>query len=192
MLTYLLDTNIIIYTLKNRPQQVKRRFQNHHGRMCISAVTLGELVFGAEHSQQVERNLADIEAMVARLEVLPFDNKAAYHFGQIRAALYRTGPPSQEIGRGLEASPARPPNVAGDPKRSEGPPSQTIGRGLEASPARPPGVAGDPKRSEGPPIGPYDMMIAGQARAFGLILVTNNKKEFERVPGLVLEDWSEA
>ena len=35
-------------------------------------------------------------------------------------------------------------------------------------------------------------MIAGQARALGLILVTNNVKEFERVPGLVLEDWSEA
>jgi len=43
----------------------------------------------------------------------------------------------------------------------------------------------------GQPIGPYDMMIAGQARAAGLILVTNNKKEFERAPGLVLEDWSE-
>jgi tRNA(fMet)-specific endonuclease VapC len=36
------------------------------------------------------------------------------------------------------------------------------------------------------------MMIAGQARAIGLILVTNNVKEFERVPGLLLEDWSEA
>jgi len=90
-------------------------------------------VFGAEYSQQVERNLADIEAMFARLEVLPLEDKAAYHFGQIRAALYRTG------------------------------------------------------RA----IGPYDMMIAGQARALGLILVTNNVKEFERVPGLVLEDWSE-
>jgi len=134
MLKYLLDTNIVIYTLKNRPEQVKRRFKDHHGRMGISAVTLGELVLGAEHSQQVERNLADIEAMVARLEVMPFEDKAAYHFGQIRAALYR----------------------------------------------------------KGQPIGPYDMMIAGQARAFGLTLVTNNVKEFERVPGLVLEDWSEA
>ena len=102
--------------------------------MGISAVTLGELVFGAEHSKQVERNLADIVAMVARLEMLPFDNPAAYHFGQIRAALYRTGQP----------------------------------------------------------IGPYDMMIAGHARAIGLILVTNNVKEFERVPGLLLEDWSKA
>jgi len=131
MLKYLLDTNIVIYTMKNRPQQVKRRFQQHHGRMGISTVTLGELVFGAEHSQQVERNLADLEAFAARLEVLPFDNKAAYHFGQIRAALYRAGRP----------------------------------------------------------IGPYDMMIAGQARASGLKLVTNNVKEFERVPGLLVEDW---
>ena len=134
MLKYLLDTNIIIYTMKNRPQQVKRRFEQHPGRMGISTVTLGELVFGAERSQQVERNLADIEALAARLEVLPFDNRAAYHFGQIRAVLY------------------------------------SIGR----------------------PIGPYDMMIAGQARALGLILVTNNTKEFKRVPGLLLEDWTKA
>ena len=36
MLKYLLDTNIVIYTIKNRPLQVKRRFQQHHGRMGIS------------------------------------------------------------------------------------------------------------------------------------------------------------
>ena len=133
MLKYLLDTNMVIYTMKKRPQQVKKRFQQHNGQMCISAVTLGELVFGAEHSQQVERNLADIEAMVARLDVLPFDSKGAYHFGQIRAALYAMGEP----------------------------------------------------------IGPYDMMIAGHARAYGLILVTNNVNEFARVPGLLVENWIE-
>ena len=93
MLKYMLDTNIVIYTMKNRPQTVKRRFQKHQGRMAISTVTLGELVFGAEHSQQVERNLADIESMVARLDVLPFEQSAAYHFGQIRAGLYGMGKP---------------------------------------------------------------------------------------------------
>jgi len=93
MLKYMLDTNIVIYTMKNRPQTVKQHFQRHHGRMAVSTVTLGELVFGAEHSQQVERNLADIEAMMARLDVLPFDESAAYHFGQIRAALYGLGKP---------------------------------------------------------------------------------------------------
>jgi len=131
MLKYLLDTNIVIYTMKNRPEKVRKLFNQHKGQMCISAITLGELVFGAEHSQQVERNLADIESMAARLEVLPFSYKEAYHFGQIRAELY----------------------------------------------------------SAGKPIGPYDMMIAGHARASGLILVTNNINEFKRVQGLLLENW---
>lgn len=42
---------------------------------------------------------------------------------------------------------------------------------------------------QGTPIGPYDVLIAGQAVARCLPLVTNNVKEFDRVPGLVLEDW---
>jgi len=132
VLKYMLDTNIVIYTIKKRPKQVRRIFKQHKGQMCISIITLGELVFGAEHSQQVERNLADIEGMVARLEVLPFNGKAAYHFGRIRAELYSTGQP----------------------------------------------------------IGPCDMMIAGHARASGLILATNNVKEFVRIPGLLLENWA--
>lgn len=43
----------------------------------------------------------------------------------------------------------------------------------------------------GTPIGPLDMLIAGHARAERLVLVTNNVKEFERVPGLVIENWAE-
>ena len=133
MLKYLLNTNIVIYTMKNRPQRVRRYFKEKQGRMAISTVSLGELVFGAERSQHVERNLADIEALTARLDVLPFNNSAAYHFGQIRAELYQ----------------------------------------------------------KGNPIGPYDMMIAGHARAQGLTLVTNNIREFERVQGLRFENWVE-
>ena len=38
-------------------------------------------------------------------------------------------------------------------------------------------------------IGPYDLMLAGQALALGMVLVTHNIKEFQRVPGLMLEDW---
>ena len=131
MLKYMLDTNIVIYTMKNRPRKVRELFNQHHGQLCISTVTLGELVFGAEYSGQVERNLADIEMMSARLEILNFDSGASYHFGQIRAQLYKIGQP----------------------------------------------------------IGPYDMMIAGHARSAGLILVTNNQKEFNRVSGLRCENW---
>jgi|SRR5690625_329830 len=43
---------------------------------------------------------------------------------------------------------------------------------------------------QGSPIGPYDVLIAGQARARRLTLVTNNSREFSRVRGLVVEDWS--
>jgi tRNA(fMet)-specific endonuclease VapC len=44
-------------------------------------------------------------------------------------------------------------------------------------------------RKLGMPIGPYDGMIAGHARSRGLIVVTNNRREFMRVPGLRVEDW---
>ena len=42
----------------------------------------------------------------------------------------------------------------------------------------------------GSPIGAYDLMIAGQARALGLTLVTNYEREFKRVPGLMVENWN--
>lgn len=45
---------------------------------------------------------------------------------------------------------------------------------------------------QGTPIGPYDVLIAGLAKARGLALVTNNTGEFERVAGLQVEDWTAA
>ena len=87
MLKYMLDTNIVIYTMKNRPSSVREAFKKHDGQMCISSVTLGELVYGAEKSNAPEKNLADIEGLTARLELMPFDAHAAAHFGQVRAAL---------------------------------------------------------------------------------------------------------
>ena len=131
MLKYLLDTNIVIYTIKNRPRRVRERFTRHQGQLAISSVTLMELVYGAEKSPQPERNLRDIDGLAARLDVLPYDAAAATHTGQIRAELAR----------------------------------------------------------QGTPIGPYDQMIAGHARALGLILVSNAAAEFGRVPGLRLENW---
>lgn len=44
-------------------------------------------------------------------------------------------------------------------------------------------------QKQGKPIGPYDQMIAGHARSLGLVLVTNNEREFARVPGLRIENW---
>ena len=131
MLKYMLDTNICIFTIKNRPPLVREVFKQHHGQMCISTVTLMELIYGAEKSLSPERNLAEVEGFAARLDVLSYDRDAAVHTGQLRAELARAGTP----------------------------------------------------------IGPYDQMIAGHSRSEGLILVTNNLREFDRVPGLRIEDW---
>lgn len=46
-------------------------------------------------------------------------------------------------------------------------------------------------QNQGTPIGPLDMLIAGHAKAENLILVTNNVREFERVPNLEIENWAE-
>ena len=132
MLKYMLDTNICIFTVKNRPTHMREVFNRHHGQMCISAVSLMELIYGAEKSASPERNLAVVEGFAARLDVLPYDEIAASHTGQLRAELAKSGTP----------------------------------------------------------IGPYDQMIAGHARSRGLIIVTNNRGEFERVPGLRVEDWA--
>ena len=82
MLKYMLDTNICIFTIKNKPQTVREMFERQHGRLCISAVTLMELIYGGEKSSFPAKNLAVIEGFAARLEVLRYDEDAATHTGQ--------------------------------------------------------------------------------------------------------------
>lgn len=91
MLKYLLDTNIVIYVLKRRPIEVLATFNEHANRMAISAITLSELLHGAEKSQKISENLASIEDFCSRLEVLAYDAKASQHYGAIRAALEKSG-----------------------------------------------------------------------------------------------------
>lgn len=131
MLKYLLDTNIVIYVLKRRPVKVLEVFNTNASRMAISSITLSELIYGAEKSANVDKNLEAIEEFISHLDVLPYDAKASQHYGQIKAVLEKKG----EI------------------------------------------------------IGENDIHIAAHAISHGLILVTNNLKEFKRVPNLALENW---
>ena len=93
MLRYLLDTNIVIYVLKRRPVEVLSTFNANASRMAISAMTLAELLHGAEKSSRVSENLAAIDDFCSRLQVLPYGPKAAQHYGVIRAALEKLGQP---------------------------------------------------------------------------------------------------
>lgn len=131
MIRYLLDTNIVIYTMNNRPPAVREAFERHQDSMAVSTITIMELFYGADCSRDPERNRRVIEGFTARLAVLDYDDKAASHTAQIRAVL----------------------------------------------------------KPAGKPIGPYDAMIAGHARSQGLVVVTNNTSEFERVPGLQVSNW---
>ena len=131
MLKYMLDTNIAIYVIKRRPLKALEIFNRHAGQLCISSITLAELIHGVEKSAKPEHNLRQVEDFASRLTVLEYGKKAAAHYGDIRAMLER----------------------------------------------------------KGAPIGVNDLHIAGHARSEGLVLVTNNLKEFERVEALRLENW---
>ena len=133
-MTYMLDTNICIYVMKNRPERVLERFRKELDRgICISSITLAELEYGMKHSSNPVKNEQSLLKFLLPLSILSFGQAAASAYGEIRAYLQR----------------------------------------------------------KGTPIGPLDMLIAAHARAENMILVTNNVREFERVPGLELENWAE-
>ena len=91
MLKYMLDTNICIYVIKRRPLEVLAKFNENAGALCISSITMAELYHGAEKSEQRARNLAIVEDFISRLEVLSYGEKAASHYGEIRADLEKKG-----------------------------------------------------------------------------------------------------
>ena len=93
MLKYMLDTNIAIYVIKIRPMKVLGTFNRNVERLCISSITLAELIHGVEKSAKPEHNLQQVEDFVSRLTVLEYGNKAAAHYGEIRAVLERKGTP---------------------------------------------------------------------------------------------------
>ena len=69
MLRYLLDTNICIYVIKRRPQELLDTFNRHAGQMAISAITFSELLHGVEKSAAPARNLATVESAAAHPSV---------------------------------------------------------------------------------------------------------------------------
>jgi tRNA(fMet)-specific endonuclease VapC len=132
MLRFMLDTNLCIRVLRDRPQNLRPRFNAEAPGLCISTITLTELLHGAARSARPVETRDGVEHFAARLTVLDFDAAAAAHAGDIKAELQRRGEP----------------------------------------------------------IGAYDVLIAGHARSRGLVVVTGNLREFDRVPGLRSEDWT--
>jgi len=89
---YMLDTNICIYIIKEKPQKTLNKFQNLKiGDVCISIITLAELGYGVEKSKFHERNKIALIGFLASIEILPFTEKAALVYGKVRANLEKHG-----------------------------------------------------------------------------------------------------
>ena len=92
-LRYLLDTNICIYIINRRPAAVFDRFdQLRMNEIGISSITAAELDFGVAKSRS-PRNRAALDKFLAPLDILPFDEQAAHHYGILRARLEALGKP---------------------------------------------------------------------------------------------------
>jgi tRNA(fMet)-specific endonuclease VapC len=83
---YLLDTNICVFIRKKSQQALQRLRQHPAGDVGISTITLAELRFGADKSQDPPKNHAAMDAFLAPLEIVEFDALAAEQYGGIRAA----------------------------------------------------------------------------------------------------------
>lgn len=133
--TYMLDTNICSFIMREQPEAVIHRLQLcvlRNNRIVVSAITYAEMQFGTIGKKASPRHGQLVEAFCQRLDaVLPWDRAAVDATTAVKQALAAAGTPT----------------------------------------------------------GSNDAAIAGHAIAVNAILVTNNVREFERVPTLIWEDW---
>jgi tRNA(fMet)-specific endonuclease VapC len=91
---FMLDTNICIYLIKQKPAKVLKRLKSHSvGDIGISTISLAELRYGVSKSQHVERNQQALNEFILPLEVADFNEKAAEEYGIIRTELEKKGKP---------------------------------------------------------------------------------------------------
>ena len=94
MITFMLDTNICIYIIKKKPEQVLRRLKNTRiSDIGVSSITLSELEYGAAKSSRPDQNKIALVQFLAPLEILSYDDIAAQEYGKIRESLERQGTP---------------------------------------------------------------------------------------------------
>jgi len=130
---YLLDTNICIYIINEKPKKVLRKFEHYAvHEFGISSVTHAELQYGVKKSKNKDINQNALDEFLLPLTILPFHGKKLVTcYGEIRALL----------------------------------------------------------ESKVKTIGPLDMLIAAHAMSLDLTIISNNIKEFSRIPNLKCENW---
>lgn len=93
---YLLDSNVCIQFINGNSATVKANFEKHTvSELALCSIVKAELLFGARKSKKTATNLQTLTAFFAPLQSLPFDDRCAETYGQIRANLEAKG---QKIG----------------------------------------------------------------------------------------------
>ena len=130
---YLLDTNICIYIINEKPKKILRKFERFPvHEFGISSITQAELQYGVVKSKNKITNQDALDEFLLPLTILPFHGKRLITcYGEIRVSL----------------------------------------------------------ESKGETIAPLDMLIAAHALSLDLTIVSNNIKEFARIPNLKCENW---
>src|ERR1700730_6009185 len=130
---YMLDTNICIYIAKHQPPEVKARFERlKPGQLVMSAITYGDLYYGANKSNQRTRALEGLDELIPDIPAENLTSAAAEAYGEIRATLEK----------------------------------------------------------QGRLIGNNDLWIGAHAKALEVTLATNNARDFKRIAGLSVENWT--
>jgi tRNA(fMet)-specific endonuclease VapC len=92
MIRFMLDTDICIYMIRENPRAVRDRLRRISPEdVCISAITLSELEYGALKSSRPEWNRMKLAEFLAPLQVAPYDTLAAAEYGPMRNALEKQG-----------------------------------------------------------------------------------------------------
>ncbi|HEY9017831.1 type II toxin-antitoxin system tRNA(fMet)-specific endonuclease VapC [Thiomicrospira sp.] len=91
---YMLDTNICIYIMKNKPASVRARFEQlQMGDLSMSMITFGELEYGALRSQHAPKSLQALDELSCYIPVLAMQSEVAKTYAGIRADLASKGTP---------------------------------------------------------------------------------------------------
>ena len=131
---YLLDTNICIYIINEKPMKILRKFERYPVHdFGISSITQAELQYGVTKSKNKKTNQDALNEFLLPLTILPFHgDKLIACYGEIRVLL----------------------------------------------------------ESKGRTPGPLDMLIAAHALSLDLTIISNNIKEFSRVPNIKCKNWA--
>ncbi len=92
-MSFLLDTNICVYAISRKDQNVIDNIENNLDNIYLSSITLSELVYGVKKSRRRDFNILNLTKFILPFEILSYDKKAADAYGEIRVDLESKGTP---------------------------------------------------------------------------------------------------